>query len=59
MFDHAAGQLDQANIKLDFERVIVLTQTCDFAKDKIDLAVVALVFDAQMFVEANHVKARM
>jgi hypothetical protein len=55
--DHSPDRLDQAKVALDMQRVIVLTQTCDFANAKVDLAVVASVFDAQQMVDLGVLKA--
>ncbi len=38
---------DQAQVQLDVQRGLVLTQTCDLAHDKAEFAVVAVAFDAQ------------
>lgn len=48
---------DQAQMKLEFHQVIVLTQTCDIANDKIDRFVVACIFDAQALIDLKVVKA--
>ncbi len=40
-----------------FGRVVVLTQTCDFAQQKTTQVVVALVHDAQTLVASGQVKA--
>ena len=50
--DPRASGLDVAT-----ERVIVLTQTCDLANDKTDVAVVAVVEDATAMVARGAVKA--
>jgi hypothetical protein len=39
-------------------RVLILTQTCDLAQEKVRLIVVALVFDAQELVDQGLLKAR-
>jgi hypothetical protein len=54
---YAADQADQAQMKLDLHRVIVLTQTCDIANAKIDRFVIACVFDAQTLIDSKLVKA--
>lgn len=53
----AVDQSDQAKVTLDLHRVIVLTQACDLANAKADLAVVASVFEAQTLVDAGVLKA--
>jgi hypothetical protein len=52
-----ADQLDTAQVQLDLHRVIVLTQTCDFANQKANAVLVASVFDAQTLVETGVLKA--
>lgn len=52
-----ADEPDSAKIELDVHRVLVLTQTCDFANAKIDTVIVASVFDAQHLIDKNLVKA--
>jgi hypothetical protein len=42
---------DQAQVQLDVQRGLVLTQTCDLAQDKAEFAVVAVAFDAQLLVD--------
>ena len=39
-----------------FRRVIVLTQTCDLANDKVTMANVAEVFDAQLLIDQRLLK---
>jgi hypothetical protein len=43
-------------IGFEFNRVIVLTQTCDLANEKASLATVAEVFDAQLLVDQKVLK---
>lgn len=57
VMDYTAERPDQAKVILDLQRVIVVTQTCDLANSKVDLAVVASVFDAQQMVDLGIVKA--
>lgn len=49
-------QVDAAEVLVDLQRVLVLTQTCDLANEKVDAAVVALVFDAQQLVAGQVLK---
>src|SRR5256885_655986 len=51
-----AGQLNTAKVNLDLNRVLVLTQTCDLANQKVHDAVVASVFDAQQLVDRQILK---
>lgn len=51
------GQLNSETVKLDHHRILVLTQTCDLANEKVDDAVVASVFDAQQLVDRRILKA--
>lgn len=53
--DHAPDRLEEA--RLDFQRGIILTQTCDIANKKVDFLVVARVFDAQTLIDLQVVKA--
>lgn len=50
-------QPDAATVALDVQRVVVLSQTCDLANDKIENAVVATVFDAATLVDRQILKA--
>src|SRR5438128_1873624 len=50
-------QLGAVQVEMDVHRVIVLTQTCDLANKKVDNAVVASVFDAQVLVDRRILKA--
>jgi hypothetical protein len=54
---HDPRQLDQAKVDIDFQRVILLTPTCDLANGKVKLAVVASVFEAQHLVDTSILKA--
>lgn len=49
-------QPEQAQVRLDVQRVVVLTQTCDLTNDKADVAVVAVAFDAQSLVDRQLLK---
>ncbi|MDZ4684541.1 MAG: hypothetical protein SH850_05580 [Planctomycetaceae bacterium] len=51
------GQWNAAKVNLDQHRVLVLTQTCDLANQKVDDVVVASVFDAQQLVDRRILKA--
>jgi hypothetical protein len=42
---------NQSVVDFDFQRVIVLTQTCDLANEKVTFANVAEVFDAQFLID--------
>src|SRR5215208_5570998 len=42
---------DALEMLFSFERVLVVTQTCDFANQKVESANVATVFDAQFLVD--------
>jgi hypothetical protein len=53
----STDQLDTARVQLDLHRVVVLTQTCDLANQKVDTANVASVFDAQQLVTGHILKA--
>lgn len=55
--DFRADQVETANVQLDLHRIVVLTQTCDLANQKADMAVVASVFDAQQLVDRGILKA--
>lgn len=43
-------------VRVGFQRVVVLTQTCDLANGKTSTATVAEVIDAQQFVDRGHLK---
>lgn len=45
------GRLHSEKVTLDYHRVLVLTQTCDLANQKVEDAVVASEFDAQQLVD--------
>jgi hypothetical protein len=47
---------DAAKVRLDVHRVVVLTQTCDLANGKTDVATVASAFDAQDLVDRQLLK---
>ncbi len=47
---------DALEIKFEFQRVLVVTQTCDLANAKVHLGVVARVFDAQQLVDEGEYK---
>src|SRR5262249_59406731 len=49
-------QVDSVEVRWDFQRVILLTQTCDFANQKTTHANAAQVFDAQRFVDQGMLK---
>jgi hypothetical protein len=53
----STDQLDTAKVQLDLHRVVVLTQTCDLANQKVDAANVASVFAAQQLVAGQILKA--
>src|SRR5947209_1463692 len=53
----SADKLDSAQVQLDLHRVVVLSQTCDLANRKVDVANVASVFDAQELVAGRILKA--
>jgi hypothetical protein len=55
--DFQADQLETAKVQLDLHRVLVLTQACDLANSKVDVAVTASVFDAQQLVDRQILKA--
>jgi hypothetical protein len=55
--EYQPGQLNAAKVKMDLHRVLVLTQTCDLANQKVDDAVVASVFEAQQLIERQILKA--
>ena len=55
--DHDWDRSEQAKVDIDFHRVIVLTQTCDFANAKVNLITVASVFAAQQMIEHGILKA--
>jgi hypothetical protein len=50
-------QLDSAQVHLDLQRVLVLSQTCDLANQKVDAATAASVFDAEQLVTGQILKA--
>src|SRR5437660_306000 len=54
--DYAVGQATKPRVELDLERVIVLTQACDLFHQKADFANVALVNDAQSFIDRGLLK---
>jgi hypothetical protein len=47
---------DQLKVEVDQQRIIVVTQTCDLANQKVDRVVVAAIFDAQMLVDRRIVR---
>src|SRR5262249_12739862 len=49
-------QADSVEARWDFHRVIILTQTCDFANQKTAHANAAQVIDAQWFVDQGMLK---
>jgi len=51
------GNVDTASVSLDVHRVIVLTQTCDLANKKVDVANVASIFEADELVTRQILKA--
>jgi hypothetical protein len=53
----STDQLDTAKVQLDLHRVVVLTQTCDLANQKVDATNVASVFDAEQLVAGKILKA--
>jgi hypothetical protein len=47
---------DSVRVNYSQRRVVVLTQTCDFANEKVSVAVTAVVLDAQELVDARLLK---
>lgn len=55
--DFDIWDLEQAPVDRAFDRVVVLTQTCDLANQKVTQVVVAQVHDAQSLVASGALKA--
>jgi hypothetical protein len=53
-FDAGGGAAPRIDYR--FQRVVVLTQTCDFANEKATTAAVAVAFDAQYLVDQQMLK---
>ncbi len=57
VIEHVIARVDQSKFAVDLHRVLVLTQTCDFANAKAKWVVVASVFAAQQMIDTGLVKA--
>ncbi len=53
----SVDQPDSARVQPDLQRVVVVSQTCDLANQKVDAATVASVFDAGQLVAGQILKA--
>ena len=56
-FDAQTSELENINVEHLLSRVVVLTQTCDFAQQKTTNVVVAMAYDAEALVASGQVKA--
>ncbi len=57
MPDPAPSALADLKAHIDFQTVIIITQTCDIANSKSNVVVVALVFNANELIELGTLKA--
>ena len=53
---YSVGQTTQPAVKIDLERVVVLTQSCDLYHQKTENVNIALVSEAQTFIEQGFLK---